>query len=292
MAAYDSALHELEELARSRIDLAGRGRTTFGIDKGIGYQLADLRRGPSLSARADDYCRRLKIVRNQLGGHAALELQQLISEQESSLPGARPNVGKPRSPPPPPLIRPQWRSAQVVNDITTPGVSGNRTQQFPLAERDAPPLIRPRGRRTVQFQSLQASGNPRAAHDTPATNVDTRRVLEPPILNIFVRRLDYRKGSYRHRNGYKPMKVKIGGANSDEYSGITHPLLRNPEKIGSVLWNRDSSLIVAHSNDHIRHVRGDTLHIEAYNQENAVAFVRYMRQLAPNGHVQIFEIPQ
>lgn len=76
------------------MDLAGRGRTTFGIDKGIGYQLTDLRRGPSLSVRAEDYCRRLKIVRNQLGGHAALELQQLISEQESSLPDARPNVGK------------------------------------------------------------------------------------------------------------------------------------------------------------------------------------------------------
>lgn len=123
-------------------------------------------------------------------------------------------------------------------------------------------------------------------------NLDTRRVLELQVLNIFVRRISYRNGGYRHRNGYKPLKVKVGGATGDDYSGITHPLLRNPEKIGSVLWNRDSSLIIARSNDHIQHARGDTLHIEAYNQENAIAFVQYMRQLAPDGHVQILEIAQ
>ncbi|KAL8746722.1 MAG: hypothetical protein Q9184_007707, partial [Pyrenodesmia sp. 2 TL-2023] len=273
MADYHTTLQKLEELIAMRFELIGRGSNHNGIDKGINFKIARLlqMQADSVGSRAEEYCRRLKITRNQLGCHAMSNLDQLIGQQESSLPEARPNVGKPRSPPRPPLFRPKLRSA-VVDRGYTSGVFQDQSREP-----------------SAGSQNLQATRNFR--HDIPAINAEPCRILEPPVLNIFVRGIDYRKGSYRHKNGYKPMKVKIGGAYGDDYSGITHLLLRDPEKIGAVLWNRDSPLVIAHSRDHIQHARGDTLHIEAYNQENSVAFVRYMRQLAPNGHVQIFEIP-
>lgn len=77
-----------------RTTLISRGSNHRGIDKSIGVKLSKLHQENSLPAQAEEYCRRLKIVRQQLGGHALGDMDILIAKQESLLPQVRPNISK------------------------------------------------------------------------------------------------------------------------------------------------------------------------------------------------------
>lgn len=96
MADYHTTLQKLEELITMRLELIGRGSSHNGVDKGINFEISRLLQvqTDSVVSRAEEYCRRLKIIRNRLGGYATLELHQLINQQEYLLPHARPNVSK------------------------------------------------------------------------------------------------------------------------------------------------------------------------------------------------------
>lgn len=97
MAEYHSTLKELEELVQTRIRLISRGSSHWGVEKCINITLSTLHRENSMPARAEEYCRRLKIVRQQLGGYAMGDLDALIAKQESLVGGSRPNVSKVRN---------------------------------------------------------------------------------------------------------------------------------------------------------------------------------------------------
>ncbi|KAI4120937.1 MAG: hypothetical protein LQ338_006658 [Usnochroma carphineum] len=96
MAEYHTLLRELEELVETRVELVGRGsQYVSSINLRISLKIKEILREQSLPTRAEEYYRRLKIVRNQLAGHPTLKLDWLISQQESLLLNTKPNVSKP-----------------------------------------------------------------------------------------------------------------------------------------------------------------------------------------------------
>ncbi len=122
-------------------------------------------------------------------------------------------------------------------------------------------------------------------------------VAEPPTLHISVLRMcgtDKDKNfKYRNKLRHAPCEIKIGGTHyANDYSGFTHPLLAKPSKIGTVQWSQKTTLVILKSSDYLPHVRGSTVHIQAYSREDAQSLVNHLRAWYVNGGVQIVEIPR
>ncbi|KAI4185845.1 MAG: hypothetical protein LQ346_005805, partial [Caloplaca aetnensis] len=94
MADYHSELEQLEFLVQARGRLIARGSMHWGVEKAINARLAKLHDANSLPSAAEDYCRRLKIMRQQLGGFAMWDMDALITVQEAQVGIAKPNTGK------------------------------------------------------------------------------------------------------------------------------------------------------------------------------------------------------
>ncbi|KAI4184027.1 MAG: hypothetical protein LQ346_006197 [Caloplaca aetnensis] len=97
---------------------------------------------------------------------------------------------------------------------------------------------------------------------------------------------------YRNKLRHTPCNIKMGGAHYvDEYSGFTHQLLAKPNKIGTVQWSQNSTLVILKSSDYLPYARGSTLHIQAYGKEDAQSLVSHLSAWYAKGGAQILEIP-
>lgn len=94
MAEYHFLLKKLEELVETRTELITDGSKSTGVEKSINVKISKLLEGNSMPSRADEYYRRLKIVRQQLGGFAVGHMDALIGKQEGLLGHTKPNVGR------------------------------------------------------------------------------------------------------------------------------------------------------------------------------------------------------
>ncbi|KAL8826358.1 MAG: hypothetical protein Q9170_007433 [Blastenia crenularia] len=301
MAEYHEFLQELEELVQALIELVGRGsRNAAGIEKGINYKLAGLRHESSLPSKAEEYCRRLKIVRQQLGGYAMPDMDRLISQQEKLLPEARPNVSKicqPRSPklspPSPPVVRQQQRPRNTVHTTADPHAAWNFPQPTNVGPRNlthapasqaAPAPSIPGAWHVSNYQPLQPHSTTHHVEPVPPH--------DPPAHYMTVLSIHSRGFRYRNKNRYQSVRIKIGGVHNhaDNYSGFTHWLLSGPGKIGAVLWSPSSPFVIVHSSDYVPKTAGDALHIRANGIGDAAAFVGYLRQWCAHGSMQIYQV--
>ncbi|KAL8972150.1 MAG: hypothetical protein Q9197_002924 [Variospora fuerteventurae] len=129
MAEYHSLLEKLEELVETRTELITDGSEPIGVEKSINFKISKLLDGTSVPSSAEEYCRRLKIVRQQLGGFAVGHMDALIAKQEGLLGHTKPNVGRPRSPkfsPVPVIETPKTVKASGSTKTETPFAWGNR----------------------------------------------------------------------------------------------------------------------------------------------------------------------
>ncbi|KAI4166471.1 MAG: hypothetical protein LQ343_008023 [Gyalolechia ehrenbergii] len=298
MAEYHTLLKKLEELVQPRIELIGDGSRHGGVDKSINVKFSKLRQENSLPARAEDYCRRLKIVRQQLGGYAMGDMDSLIAKQESLLPEVRPNVGKlhqPRSPklspPLPPLVRPQRRSNNPVNAAATPRIHWGNPPAAPAGIQNQPNAPNPQAAPALPIPGAWPAA-PTQPQPTYAPSQQPGFPREPPALYINILSLSSKEKACRNSNRHQPLSIKCGGSShEDTYSGFTHWLLAFPSRIGIVMWSPRSHLIIIQSAGYVPYVAGDMLHMEVYSMQEAGRFVNYLRQWYANGNARVAEVP-
>ncbi len=94
MTDYRFELEQLEFLVQARSRLIERGSEHWGTEKSINGRLARLHEANSLPSAAEDYCRRLKIMKQQLSGFAMWDMDALITTLEAQVGNAKPNTGK------------------------------------------------------------------------------------------------------------------------------------------------------------------------------------------------------
>ncbi|KAL8720079.1 MAG: hypothetical protein Q9225_003014 [Loekoesia sp. 1 TL-2023] len=298
MAEYHTSLQELEELVGSRIELIRRGSRHVGIDKGINYKITDLLREGSLPSRAEEYCRRLKIIRQQLVGYVMLDIDRLISQQKSLLPDTKPNTGKPRSPklspppsPPPPLVRPQRRAKNPVNMGAAPHVTWRDQQPNPASISHLPNTAVPQAAPVPHVPGAWPSTTHHRSQPTHPAHQEPASLREPPAHYINVLSIDSKERRYRNQNRYRPTRIKVAGVHQvDNYFGVTHPLLTDPSKIGVFMWSPNSPLVIVQSNDYVPYTAGDVLHIRAYSSQDAQRFAQYTLQWYANTGTRIFQV--
>ncbi|KAL8751373.1 MAG: hypothetical protein Q9184_006090 [Pyrenodesmia sp. 2 TL-2023] len=320
MADYHSTLAELEGLVQTRVRLIARGSKHWGVEKAISATLSKLLDANSLPLRAEDYCRRLKIVSQQLGGYAMGDMDALISMQETFVGTAKPNTGRPRSPKfsPPPVIK---ATEKAKDAAAAKGPSPFAWNNPPSALTNAakatspfawnkPPTAPPNpwAGSASTVATIQSAPPTTIAGAWPASDLQQAQPAvapvygqatfpEPPALHISILRMrGTDKGKhfkYRNKRSHAPCDIKIGGSHYvDDYSGFTHPLLAKPNKIGTIQWSQNSTLVILSSVDHVPHTHGNTVHIQAYSKEDAQSLVNHMRVWYANGVTQVIEIPR
>ncbi|KAL9018093.1 MAG: hypothetical protein Q9185_004626 [Variospora sp. 1 TL-2023] len=317
MAEYHSLLKKLEELVETGTELITDGSKSAGVEKSINVKISKLLGENSVPSRAEEYCRRLKIVRQQLGGFAVGHMDALIAIQEGLLGHTKPNVGRPRSPrfsPVPVIETPETVKASGGTKTETPFAWANplssSVQSFAWP---APPGAQPgtteptRGAWTTSTSPhatqapqvepvLHVPGAWATSNHGPAQRVVTSQsqpdiLGQPPALFIAILEMRSRKGKYRSNDGYDAVSLKIGGtAHADKYAGFTHWLLSDPKQVGAVMWSRESCLVIMQSRD-LGH-DGDILHIQSDSKNDAANLARYMQQWYGVGDTQVVEVPR
>lgn len=94
MASYGATLRGLEMLLECRLRLINRGCNDIVVDNAINLMITNLLQESSFPANAEDYCRRLKIIRQQFTGLLISYINLLILRQEALLPKPKPNISK------------------------------------------------------------------------------------------------------------------------------------------------------------------------------------------------------
>ncbi|KAI4284624.1 MAG: hypothetical protein L6R35_004855 [Caloplaca aegaea] len=317
MAEYHFLLKKLEELVETRTELITDGSKSTGVEKSINVKISKLLEGNSMPSRADEYYRRLKIVRQQLGGFAVGHMDALIGKQEGLLGHTKPNVGRPRSPkfsPAPVIETPKTVKASGSTKTATPFAWENplssSAQPFawpatPASQPQATPPTVGAWTTSTRLLTIPVSqvepvlhvpGAWSTSNHGPAQRVVTSQsepgiLRQPPALFIAVLEMRSRKGKYRSDHGYDAMSLKIGGTpHADKYAGFTHWLLSDPKQVGAVMWSRESSLVIMQSRD-LGH-DGDILHIQSDSKDDAANLARYMQQWYGVGDTQVVEVPR
>ncbi|KAL8644973.1 MAG: hypothetical protein Q9210_006976 [Variospora velana] len=317
MAEYHSLLKKLEELVETRTELFTDGSKPIGVEKSINVKISKLLGENSVPSRAEEYCRRLKIVRQQLGGFAVGNMDALIGKQEGLLGHTKANVGRPRSPkfsPVPVVETPKTVEVPGSTKTATPSAWENPLSSSvqPFAWPAAPGAqpgttapargawttsTRPHATQAPQVEpALHVPGAWSTSNHAPAQPVVTSHsesslLRQPPTLFIAVLEMRSRKGKYRSNHGYDAMSLKIGGTpHADKYAGFTHWLLSDPKQVGVLMWSRESSLVIMQSRD-LGH-DGDILHIQTDSKDDAANLARYMQQWYRVGGTQVVEVPR
>ncbi|KAL8903039.1 MAG: hypothetical protein Q9207_004196 [Kuettlingeria erythrocarpa] len=298
MTDYHFELEQLEFLVQARSQLIARGSVHWGTEKSINFRLAQLHDANSLPSAAEDYCRRLKIIRQQLGGFAMWDMDDLITTQEAQVGIAKPNTGKRRSPKfsPPPVVKPSEKPKVAAGAKAPSPFAWNNAPSAPANARvsTAAPAPQPVPTPVVPGGWPATNHQPSQPIIAPAQGEAT--VAEPPALHISILRMrGIDKGKhfkYRNKLRHASCDIKIGGLHYvDDYSGFTHPLLAKPSKIGTVQWSQKNALVILKSSDYLPHVRGSTVHIQAYSKEDAQSLVNHLTAWYAKEGVRIVEIP-
>ncbi|KAL8924186.1 MAG: hypothetical protein Q9208_004150 [Pyrenodesmia sp. 3 TL-2023] len=301
MAEYHSTLKKLEDMVQTRVRLIAKDSSHSGVDKHINARLSTLRAENSMPSRAEEYCRRLKIVKQQLGGYAMGDMDALIAKQEGLEGNAKPNMGRPRSPkiaPPPVVTLPKQPKPAVAANVVPPfawGIPAPAPANSGVWPSTAIPAASPQHVPAPPVPGAWPASNLQQATLAAVPAGGQATVQEPPALHISILRMrGTDKGKhfkYRNKRSHAPCAIKMGGAHYlEDYSGFTHPLLAKPNKIGTVQWSPNSTLMILNSHDYIPHARGNTVHIQAYSKEDVLSLINHLRVWYGNGITQVFEI--
>ncbi|KAL8998800.1 MAG: hypothetical protein Q9169_002250 [Polycauliona sp. 2 TL-2023] len=303
MGDYHDALRKLEELAETRLELKNSGARYTGIEKMINIQIVQLHAKRSLTSKADQYTRRLKAIKEQLEPYIVEDMAILIATQESLVPDAAPsNISK---------VRRIWRNIDALG-LTGPQVRTSQWMAWTKSPRStsATPHVRWKNEvpavssidyrskvtspwhKTSPHKDTSSSAKKLVSFKAPmATRKPTliTPTIRPAPFFMFVNSVTTREKKYLNKISGNPFQIRVGGNKTDEHSDFSHHILSSPEKIGVVLWSRESNLIVVHSKNYIQYVTGDVLHIEALDDVEALRFAEHVRQQSFEWDVKVLE---
>ena len=311
MADYHDALRKLEELAETRLELINSGDRYVGIEKAINVQIVHLHAKPSITSKAEQYARRLRQVKEQLGSYVAEDMDILIATQDSLVSNAAPpNTSKVRR------VCRRWNALRLMDfKLRVPQLpfisrywSKDRAKSPPPTtakphvkwKDEVPPLVA-----TAQSQNVTCSYHKTSPHrptsssakkpvfsttkEASSTTPPVTPVERPAPLYVFVNSITTREKRYANKTTGQPFQIRVGGDKTNENSSFSHQVFSSPEKIGVVLWSRESNLIVVHSKNYIQYITGDVLHIEAMDDVEALRFAEHVRQRYGGGDVKVLE---
>ncbi|KAL8673253.1 MAG: hypothetical protein Q9168_002330 [Polycauliona sp. 1 TL-2023] len=294
MADYHDALRKLEELAETRLELINSGNRYVGIEKAINVQTVQLHAKPSITSKAEQYARRLRQVKEQLGSYIAEDMDILIATQDSLVSNAVPSNTSKLRVPQLPFISRYWSKDRAKS---TPPTTAKPHVKW---KDEVPPLVA-----TAQSQNVTCSYHKTSPHrptsssakkpvfsttkEASSTTPPVTPVKRPAPLYVFVNSITTREMKYANKTTGQPFQIRVGGDKTNEDSSFSHQVFSSPEKIGVVLWSRESNLIVVHSKNYIQYITGDVLHIEAMDDVEALRFAEHMQQRYGGGDVKVLE---
>ncbi|KAL8853756.1 MAG: hypothetical protein Q9221_001399 [Calogaya cf. arnoldii] len=292
MGDYHDALRQLEELTETRHELMNRGAGYAGIEKAIKFQINQLHTRSSAPARATQYAPRLREVKEQLGSYVVEEMDVLIATQESLVPYA-PSSKTSKLPIPNVSLMPAYNSTERTKSpprrTAKQHVKWEDEMGALLATAYAPPLTS----RYLTTSLQQSASSPAEILGPSPTQVTTKTAnLMTPTSRpffMFVSSISTQEKRYLNKIPGSPFQVRVGGDERDEHPPFSHHLFSSPEKMGVILWSRESNLVVVHSKNYIQYVTGDVMHVGALDEVEAKRFADYVRQHSAQWEAKVLE---
>ncbi|KAI4222631.1 MAG: hypothetical protein L6R40_008564, partial [Gallowayella cf. fulva] len=298
MADYDSSLKSLEDHVKIRNQLIKYGSRYVGIDKMINFCITDLLQQQSFGSKAGEYIGRLTTVNQQLGSFASAELhqliqqQQLVHQQEQILIEAKQRADTKKALSPKKASQPTTQQQTKPNknvhfewdDFHPPTFLANLDEPYPFPE-PAVPTAQPPTSYQLNHSTNAPQATPTALPNPPKTPPPT-----PPPLYISIYSITTGGKSFSNKLPTTPFTLKIGNSTNDRYSGFTHWLLTDPQKIGVVMWSSESTLVLVQSFDYIQRTAGDTLHIHTQGKDDTRNLATYIAVFFASASTKVFEV--
>ncbi|KAL8720076.1 MAG: hypothetical protein Q9225_003011 [Loekoesia sp. 1 TL-2023] len=207
MATFHALFNTLEGDAGVRLQLIEEDQNHDGMDKGIRQVLSQLQDEDSTTARAEDYCRQLKVVKRKLVYFNPAGIDYLITVQESKLTGAaQPNVSKSRSPAIPNL--PKFHKPKPKQSEESPAAKPK--VQLPTV---TIPATTSANQRRAQYHASAinpASDHHRHPQCTHVMFHESPFLRKPPSHYTIILSVDSCKKGYRNENRYWRLRIRIG----------------------------------------------------------------------------------